>query len=192
MATDTDTSTTTTTDEKSSSSADTAGSNGSADTTSTTDDKPDSDPAKELEKWKSLARKHENANEKLAKELETIKASTMSEQEKAIEKAKAEGRAEARAEAVADMVTTTVESVASAKLADPAFASLLTADDRERFVTKDGKVDRKAIEAAIDGLVKRHPQVAPAGTKPRALAGGAQTQSSGFSMNDEIRRRAGR
>ena len=147
--------------------------------------------AENAAKWREMARKHERQNGKLQAELDKIKAESMTETEKAIEKAKAEAREEARAEALAEMIGLAVETAAGEKLADPSFARLLTEDDRAGFVTKDGKVDRKAIAAALDDLVKRHPNLAKSG-KAGSLPGGGKKPATGFSMNDEIRRLAGR
>jgi membrane protein involved in colicin uptake len=146
--------------------------------------------AENAAKWREMARKHERQNGKLQAELDRIKAESMTETEKAIEKAKAEAREEARAEMLAEMVGLAVETAAGEKLADPSFARLLTEDDREGFVT-DGKVDRKAIAAALDNLVKRYPNLAKS-AKAGSLPGGGRKPASGFSMNDEIRRLAGR
>lgn len=185
MATETTTSEETETDETETNGTDKApAGKGSKDTTTDDDDV-------DAEKWKALARKHEKQSGKLQAELDKIKAESMTETEKAIEKAKAEGREEARAEALAEMISLAVETTAGDKLADPSFARLLSEDDRAGFVTKDGKVDRKAIAAALDDLVKRHPNLAKSG-KAGSLPGGGKKPAQGFSMNDEIRRLAGR
>jgi hypothetical protein len=185
MATDTTTSEETETEETETGGTDKgSGGSSSKETTSGDDDL-------DAEKWKALARKHEKQSGKLQAELDRIKAESMTETEKAIEKAKAEGREEARAEALAEMIGLAVETAAGEKLADPSFARLLTEEDREGFVTKDGKVDRKAIAAALDDLVKRHPNLAKSG-KAGSLPGGGKKPATGFSMNDEIRRLAGR
>lgn len=147
--------------------------------------------AENAAKWREMARKHEKANGTLKAELDKIKAANMSETEKAIEKAKAEGREEARSEALGEMISLAVETAAGEKLADPTYARLLTEDERAAFVTKDGKVDRKAISAALDDLVKRHPNLAKSG-KAGSLPGGGKKAAAGFSMNDEIRRLSGR
>jgi hypothetical protein len=158
----------------------------------TTDDDDDDDPADaDAGKWKSLARKHEKQSGRLQAELDKIKARTLTDTEKAIEKAKAEGREEARSEVLAEMIALAVDTAAGEKLADPSFARLLTEEDREGFVKKDGKIDRKAIGAALDDLVKRHPNLAKSG-KAGSLPGGGKKPATGFSMNDEIRRLAGR
>lgn len=185
MATDATTSDENETDESKPSDTDTG--SGGKGSKGTTDDDGDADG----EKWKALARKHEKQSGKLQAELDKIKAETMSETEKAIEKAKAEGREEARAEALGEMISLAVETAAGEKLADPSFARLLTEDDRAGFVTKDGKVDRKAIATALEDLVKRHPNLAKSG-KAGSLPGGGKKPATGFSMNDEIRRLAGR
>jgi len=185
MATETTTSEETETDETETTGTD-KGSGGKGSKDTTTDD-VDVD----VEKWKALARKHEKQSGKLQAELDKIKAESVTETEKAIEKAKAEGREEARAEALAEMISLAVETAAGDKLAHPSFARLLTEDERSGFVTKDGKVDRKAIAAALDDLVKRHPNLAKSG-KAGSLPGGGKKPATGFSMNDEIRRLAGR
>lgn len=189
MATDAKTSDESKTDETKTTETDTG--SGGKETKVTTTDDDDGDDDADAGKWKALARKHEKQSGKLAAELESIKAKSMTETEKAIEKAKAEGREEARAEALSEMISLAVETAAGEKLADPSFARLLSEDDREGFVTKDGKVDRKAITAALDDLVKRHPNLAKSG-KAGSLPGGGRKPASGFSMNDEIRRLAGR
>lgn len=152
------------------------------------------EPGDDVEKWKALARKHEKNAGKLQAEVDRIKASTQTEQEKAIDTAKAEARAEARAELLGEMVETALETIAGDKLADPSFVRLLDATTREGFITKEGKVDRKAIGEALDALVKKHPNLAKAGGRAAPLKGGAgdNGKSSGYSMNDEIRRLAGR
>lgn len=152
---------------------------------------PDPDTGDDADKWKALARKHENEAKKIRQELADLKTQSQTEAEKALEKAKKEGREEAAAEALASMVDTTIEAVAADKLADLAYVRLLD-DDRSDFVT-DGKPDRKAITKAIDDLVKKRPALAKAGSRGAPLPGGGkETGSGGFDLNDEIRRRAGR
>ena len=61
----------------------------------------------EAEKWKAQARKNEErakTNATAAKELETLRASTMTEQEKAVTEARDAGRLEAFAEASVELV----------------------------------------------------------------------------------------
>ena len=185
MATETTTSETETDESKTKEPDTGAGDKTSKETTDDADDDADAT------KWKALARKHEKQSGNLQAELDKIKARTLTDTEKAIEKAKAEGREEARAEALAEMISLSVETAAGEKLADPTFARLLTEEVREGFVTKDGKIDRKAITAALDDLVKRHPNLAKSG-KAGSLPGGGKKPATGFSMNDEIRRLAGR
>lgn len=150
---------------------------------------PDDD---DVEKWKALARKHERSAKRSKAEADKLRKQGLSDQEKAIEEAKEEARAEARAEAVAENVSITLDAVATAKLADPTFVRLIDDETREDFVA-DGKVDRKAIEKAVDALVKKYPNLAKAGSKPGSLPGGDQTQrSSTNTMNDLIRGKIGR
>lgn len=190
MATDTGTSTTddTTTDDDSTddSGTDTGAGGGSETDDSGADD--DGDAAK----WKALARKHEKEAKQQRARADKLEHDGKTEQEKALEKAREEGRQEAAAAALESNVETALESIAETKLSDPSFVRLLDADDRETFVS-DGKVDRKAIGKALDALVKKHPNIAKNGSAT-GLPGsrGSTSAASGFDMNEEIRRRAGR
>lgn len=155
------------------------------------DDEKDDDDADP--KWKALARKHEREAKRTAAELASLKAAGQTDTEKAIEKAKQEAREEALREAQADMVETVLEAEGSSKLADLDYLKLIGDDDRETFIGADGKVDRKAIAKAVEGLVKRHPHLAkPGGNGAPLPGGGKKPGTGGFSMNDEIRRMAGR
>jgi hypothetical protein len=119
--------------------------------------------------WKKTSREWEKrakANAKAAEELEQLKASQMSEQEKAVAAAKAEGHAEA-------MKTTGVklaaaELKAAAKDKGVNLADLISADliKVESFVNDKGDVDSKAIEKAVAAFAK----VAPAPTPGRSGA----------------------
>lgn len=143
--------------------------------------------------WKKHARTWETRAKAAAKELEDLKSKTQTDAEKAVEKARKEGREEAQAAATAAMVETVLESVADAKLADPTYVRLIDEADRDTFAGPDGKPDRKAITKSVDDLLKKHPELAKAGTKGAPLPGGGKNgNTSGFDMNDEIRRGAGR
>lgn len=188
MATDTGTETTSTTEEDDPASTDT----GASETTDTGDDDDDDDPDEgDAAKWKALARKHERESKRRGAELDKIRQKGQTESERAIEKARQEGRDEATAAALASNVETMISVVAADKLADPSYARLLDDDTREGFVD-DGKVDRKAIEKAVDALVKQHPELKKNGSAALPGSKGSRSTTSGFDMNDEIRRRAGR
>jgi hypothetical protein len=127
----------------------------------------------------------------LEAELDQFRQSQMSETEKAIAQAKAQGRKEALVEATNRLARAELRAVAAGKLADPDDAAALIGDLSE-FVTADGDVNTKAMTSAIDALVKAKPYLAPQVAKPAPLPGGGATPSNGFSMDDFIRRAAGR
>ncbi len=119
-------------------------------------------------------------------EAETLRAKNMTESEKAIEAARKEGAQEASTTANRRIVRSEIRAAAAGKVSDPEDAAALLGD-LDRFIVK-GEVDSKAITEAISELVKVKPYLAPAG-RAKPLPGGGATQHSGFSMNDEIRRR---
>lgn len=125
-------------------------------------------------------------------ELNELKSRTQTDAEKALEKAKKEGAAEATQAANRRIVRSEIKAAAGGKVQDPEDVAALLGD-LDRFIVKD-EVDSKAIAAAIDALVKDKPYLAAAGApgKARPLPGGGASQPSGFSLNDDIRARAGR
>lgn len=125
-------------------------------------------------------------------ELETLRKRTQTEEEKAIEAARAEGRSEVEAKANARIVRAEVAAVAGGKLADPTDAPLHL--DLAQFeVAEDGSVDRKAMAAAIDALVKEKPYLAAKPTHPGGNAGGGPQgggDGNGQTVDDWIRQQA--
>ncbi len=123
-------------------------------------------------------------------ELDKIRASSMSDQEKAVAPAKAEGRDEALKTANERLVRAEVKAAAAGKLADPGDALGLLGD-LTTFIDKTGDVDTKAITSAIDELVKTKPYLS---AKPGngAGEGGARggNANSGPSMDDWLRQQA--
>lgn len=112
-----------------------------------------SDLTAEVEKWKALAQKHEGRakqNATAARELETLRQSAMSDQEKAVSAAKAEGRTEALREAGTRLVDAEVRAAAAGRNVDT--DALLEGLDRTKFLDDDGEPDRDAITAWIDRI----------------------------------------
>lgn len=148
-------------------------------------DKPEDKDA-EIEKWKNLARKHEDrakTNSGAAKELEELKQRTMTDQEKAVEAAKAEGRLEALKVTGARLVDAEVRAAAAGRKVD--VAALLDGLDRSRFIGDDGEPDTDAIKAWVE-------KVAPeaASGKPDLGQGSrGNGKGGGTDMNTLIRER---
>lgn len=136
-------------------------------------------------------REAERARKALQTELDELKKKTMTDSERAVAEAKAEGRKEALAEANSKLLRAEIRTAAADKLADPGDAAVLLGDI-DRFLDKDGEPDSKAIASAIDALVKAKPYLAKAGSRQAPLSGGGAKPSSGLSINDDIRARAGR
>jgi membrane protein involved in colicin uptake len=140
----------------------------------------------EVDKWKALSKKNEDrakANANAAKELEELRAKTMSEQEKAVAAAKAEGRTEALKEASVLFVDAEVKAAAAGRKID--VDKLLAGLDRSAFLNDEGKPDTKAIEDYLDGI-------APRDGRPDLGQGTRGTGAQGADMNTMLRQAAGR
>jgi hypothetical protein len=130
--------------------------------------------------WKKASREWEKrakANAKAAEELEKLKASQMSEQEKAVATAKAEGRAEAMKSAGVKLAAAELKSAAKDKgvnLADLISADLIKV---ESFVDEKGDVDSKAIEKAVAAFAKAAPAPTP-GKSGAPIPGGSGGRSN--------------
>lgn len=111
----------------------------------------DTDPAAEAAKWKALARKHEDrakANAAAAKELEKLRAATMSDTEKAVAEAEQRGRTAATAEHAQALAGARIEAALTGVVPDPgAFVEDL---NLSKYVTDTGDVDTEAITALRD------------------------------------------
>lgn len=112
----------------------------------------------EAEKWQGLARKHEDrakTNASAAKELEQLRQSSMSDQEKAVAQAKAEGRTEAQKEAAAKVAEAELRAAAAGRLNDQQLASLLEGVDVAKFIDDVGDVDRDKVTKFVDGIAPK-------------------------------------
>lgn len=137
------------------------------------------DLRKENASWRTKLRKAET-------ELGKLKESSASEIETARAEARQEALTEATAEANNRIVRAEVLAAAGRKLHDPADAAAHL--DLKKFeVDENGEVDRKAIAAAIDELVKTKPYLA--GVRDPDFGKRTPASSSGSSMNDLIKQR---
>lgn len=140
----------------------------------------------EAEKWKAHARKHEErakVGAAATKELERLKAATMSETEKAVAEAEQRGATAAAAKVGARLARAELKAAAAGRIDPATLDGFLEFADLARFVGEDGEPDAKAIEAAINKL---------GGGKPANFDGGARTTAGRpADMNSIIRRAAG-
>jgi hypothetical protein len=153
--------------------------------TASADTEQQPDPAAEVEKWKALAQKHEQrakANAEKAKGYDTLKASQMTEQEKAVEAAREEARITAASEYGARLAKSEIRATAATASAD--LDGVFDYLDLSRFVGEDGEPNPKAIKAFVDGLPKKS-------TTPSFDGGSRGTAKATGDMNQIIRRAAG-
>lgn len=154
-----------------------------------TDDAPDTgtpDLAADVEKWKSLARKHEErakTNATAARELEKLRQSAMTEQEKAVAEAEKRGRDAASTAAGLRLARAEFRAEAAGAADKATVDSFLEYADMSKFIGEDGEPDAKAITAAVKRL-------AGSGQVPD-FDGGARTTAKPNDMNAFIRRQAG-
>ena len=141
-------------------------------TTTTQETKPDTgaaeseskDWAAEAEKWKALARKHEQAaksNSTAAAELEKLRTASLSEQEKAVAEAESRGRQAAVAEVAEKLAAAEIRAALTGVVPDP--AAIVEDLNLGRYV-QDGEVNTEAVEA----LKAKFAALAPAPTQPNA------------------------
>jgi hypothetical protein len=155
----------------------------------------DAATADSVEKWKSLSRKNERALRAAQRELEELRRSQLSETDKALDDARREARDAALAEVRADLLDAAVDAAVRGRFVDDeAAAALLTRTGSDQYLTDDGKVDRAAVDAAVEELLVRKPDLAATARRTAPALPGARgrTGDSGESANDWLRRMAGR
>jgi hypothetical protein len=132
-----------------------------------------------LEQERKARREAETAGRKLALELEQLKSSQLTDQDKAL----AEARNEGRNEGTRLLVEAEIRAQAAGKLVNPQLAARLV--DVEALMPANGSmVDGERIAAIIDQLIidepyLKAPQFAPANTEPLRPAGTAPTGARG-------------
>ncbi len=130
------------------------------------------------------ARKQARAHER---ELERVRAATLSESERAVAEARQQGRQEAAVEAGKRLARAEIRAAAAGKGLD--VADLLEDLDLSRFVGEDGEPDDKAISKAIT----RWAAISPPSARPRgAVDQGARGDAPAAAMNTWIRQATGR
>ena len=119
------------------------------------------DPVAEAEKWKTLARKHEErakANAKAVTELEDLKKSMLTEQERAIEDAKRESRQQTVAEYSGKLVDAKLQAALNGRTLD---ANAILSFDKSTFIAESGDVDEDAIAQWVESNTKIQETVYP-------------------------------
>jgi hypothetical protein len=164
--------------------ADTAPTDAPTDTPADAPDTDTTDWKAEAEKHKALARKHEDrakANAAAAKELESLRASTMTDQEKAVAEAVAQARQETLAAVGSHLAAAEVRIAAAGRLDDAQLSTLLDNVDLAKFLAEDGTVDGARVAAFVDGIAPK-PTDNAGGFPPVDLGQGAR---SGPALNSD-------
>ncbi len=128
------------------------------------DPKPEPKPTETVDFWKTQARENEKrakANATAAKELEKLKASMMSDQEKAVTEAEARGRTAALSEGGKRLAAAEAKAALTGVVPDP--AAIVEELDLARYVTDDGDVDMDAVGK----LKAKYEAMRPNGDAPR-------------------------
>jgi len=115
-----------------------------------------------VDKERRLARDADKKAKALEAELAQLKATQMSEHEKAVDAARKEGLTEGVSKGNSRLLRAEVLAAAAGKVADPedAYAILANTGALTEFAVGDnGEVDSAGIKAAIDDLVKTKPHL---------------------------------
>ncbi|AGL13870.1 hypothetical protein [Actinoplanes sp. N902-109] len=141
----------------------------------------------EAEKWQAMARKSEDrakSNAAAAKELEKVRAASMTEQEKAVAEARQAATAEATRATAPRLVRAEFRAAAAGRVDPDALTAYLEDVDLAKFIGDDGEPDIKAIEARIERL---------GGKRTTDFDGGPRTSAPApKDMNQMLRQAAGR
>ena len=115
----------------------------------------------EVDKWKSLSRKNEQqakSNIAAAKELEEIKKSQLSDQERLVADAKEQAANEVRREFASKLVDAELKAQLNGRTLDG--GALLTFD-KSSFIQEDGNIDSEAIQSWVEAHSKSSEIPAP-------------------------------
>ena len=150
-------------------------------TTETIEDATETvDLSSEVEKWKSLSRKNEaqaKANAQAAKELEELKAASLTDQERLIASTREETARSVRLEFAGKFVEAELKSALNGKTLE---AASLLSFDKSSFIDESGEVDSNAIAAWVEAHTKATEITNPdlgQGIRGKTISGVAQIVS---------------
>lgn len=104
------------------------------------------------QKWEGVARDRKDYPQ-IKKELDSIKRSQMTDQERAIEEARSEARAEALQEAGTQLVEARLTGLLEGRgLEEQDIQNRLQFVDLSKFLTSDGEVDTDLVSSFLDGV----------------------------------------
>lgn len=131
----------------------------------------------EAEKWQALAKKHEaraKGNASAAKELEALKASQLSETEKAVNEAEERGRKAGTAAGMERLAAAEIKAALTGVVPDP--ASIVEDLNLGRYLDEDGEIDADKVselKAKYEAMAKpaEDDSATPAGRRPKEAMG---------------------
>lgn len=126
-----------------------------ATTQDTTSDTDTVDWKAEAEKYQALQRKWEDrakVNANAAKELEQVKASSMTEQERAVAEAVAAARQQTLSEVGGRLAAAEIRVAAAGRLDDHQLDTILDTVNLAKFLDEDGEVDQAKVASFVDGI----------------------------------------
>lgn len=148
----------------------------------------------EAEKIKAEARKWEDrakANSTAAKELEQLRQSAMTDQEKAVAEAKATGRLEALVEAAGKVASAEIKAAAAGRLTDDQVSTLLEGLNLAAFVGEDGEVDAAKVKTFVDGIAPEPKNDTPVFDLGQGARGGGNTALNGDPLLRSVQEKLG-
>lgn len=116
------------------------------------------DAAKDVERWKTLSRKHEKRakdNAKAVRELADLKRKGMSTDEQAVSTAREEARAEERTRLGGRLVEAEIRGRIGERLEEEQIDSLVDGVNAARFLDDDGDVDTEAVREWVDKIAPK-------------------------------------
>jgi hypothetical protein len=146
------------------------------------------DGGDELSQLRAAIADERKRREKAQRELDDLRKTKMTDDERALAEAEERGAARVRAELAQRMLEAEVRGLAAPRLADPQDAVRLL--DLGELLDGDGTYDRGQIEAALDELVKAKPYLARGasnGAAARVPPGARDSGGTGQSADDFLR-----
>lgn len=150
--------------------------------------------AAEVEKWKALARKHEDRakeNSEKAKGFDDLKRSSMSEQEKAVEEARNAARAEAQREAAPRLVSAEFRAQAAGRFTAEQVAELIEDLDMAKYLTESGEVDSERVARKVAALAPQAPAEPAFPDLGQGVRHGADMALNGDPLLDSLKNKLG-
>ncbi|MEW2578351.1 hypothetical protein [Streptomyces syringium] len=149
---------------------------------------PAVDHAAEAEKWKALARKHEEkakANVTAAKELAELKRQGMSDAERLADEAAAKARVEERTRLAGKLARQGFLAAAAGRI--PHAADVADDLNLAKYVAEDGEIDEKGLTALVDRLAPPKPKPSASDTDDGTGQGETKRTTTGRGFDQGAR-----